>query len=1058
MKKNSILDEQEIRDLLLRAGRPLRLDDVLRIGHYSRKIKRDILAALHGLGESGFAVRIRGGGWIAAASLRTCAGRFAAQRSGAGFVSPEGAPETQDVYIAPEHAGGAWNGDRVEIVLLPGGGHARKEGMVLNVLERSCTHLAARVMHAQGRRLFCRPADPRMTFDLLVSAELPGYAPRPCDMLDVVPGQQLESEGLRPLWSGQATAFLGSETDAASQERLVKINYAIPESFPDNVTAAAERAAADTALSGLEDMRGELFVTIDGEDARDFDDAICVRHDPQGWRLLVAIADVSHYVRPGTPLDREAWERGNSFYFPLSVEPMLPGALCDGICSLRPGEERRCMAVDIRLDASGNCRSASFSNAVMISKARLTYRQVQAVLDAPGGEAALGLERAAPGVPAMLREAAALASVLIRWRAARGGLDLDLPEAEFTVSDDDGVRSVTGIRNRERLFSHRLIEAFMVRANECVAEYLSRKGAPFLYRAHPAPDQERMDALQRSLRAACPALDLPAGSPASPKWLQAVLGSAAGDNGPVVAGLVLRSMMQARYATEKEGHFGLASDCYCHFTSPIRRYADLENHRALKHALGLEPHGPALHDLQKSAEQCNRQERTAAAAEREMGRRMACLLLQPHAGETFSGVISAVTSFGLFVQFGNMPAEGMVRVETLPRDWYAFDDEGLALRGVQSGKAYRLGQRVTVRLIDTNIERLEINMELSDKDRQDKESGGSTDRDRGQKRGREEKGSGRRSAFARRAKRGRSDRDRRQMHGHDSRGDADRESIPGKKRFSRWQADEDPRGPQRGSRDDLQRDRAFRRHRDSEGRGKPFRDGDHPSGEGGDAFRKERRHDGPRAERHGGRRFGMEEGYPRREDHGGRRPAGRQGWDRERSRDEDRPFGDGRDTSRRERPFDDRPAKRRGREAFGREDRFAGDGGHGGRRTEGRQSWGRERFRDEDRPFEDRRGTSRRERPFDDRPAKRRGREASGREDRFAGDGRRGGQRPEERRGWGKGHARHEDRPFGGRGARRGPGGNRQERPSGGMPEDFFRIELENDEKKPVFRFGRRKK
>ena len=723
MKRQEDFDEQRLFDMLKHAGRPLRLDDILRIGGFSRKLKRDVQEALRDLARNGEAVRLEGGSWVLTEALKRRRGILAIQRSGAAFVTPEDAPARagQDIYIAPDDVGDAWNGDLVDVMLLPmkRGSLKKQEGRVIAVVRRGQTDIVARVLRPGNteQTLICRPADSRLGFDVLADVSGLPDKPEEGELLRVTVIEKLEEHGERHLWSGNAVAALGREDDAAVQERFTKLNNGIPTEFPDNVVAEADAAAAEpwNDKDALVDLRGAMLVTIDGEDARDFDDAVYACRTPEGWRLLVAIADVSYFVRPRTALDREARDRGNSYYFPMSVEPMLPEALCNGVCSLRPHEERRCMAVDMRLNENGDLTESHFFNAVMISRARLTYREVQAALAAPDGEAAAAMEKRAPGVPAMLREAAALADVLMERRHRQGALDFDIPEAEFLVEENNGISRVTGIRNRERLFSHRLIEAFMVRANEAVAEFLTRKNAPFLYRVHPSPGPDRLEDLYRSLRATDADLPLPRAAKAgTPVWLTHVLDAASGtDQSFIVSRLTLRSMMQARYSPEEDGHFGLASSCYCHFTSPIRRYADLVNHRALRYVLGLDTGGaiPAGHKLLETAEQCNSRERTATDAEREISRRMGCLLLQGHTGERFEGVISGVMNFGFFVELDGMPVEGMVRVETLGRDYYVFDEERQELRGERSGETFRLGQRVTVTLAGVHVGRLEIDLE-----------------------------------------------------------------------------------------------------------------------------------------------------------------------------------------------------------------------------------------------------------------------------------------------------------------------------------------------------------
>ncbi|MCQ2444086.1 MAG: VacB/RNase II family 3'-5' exoribonuclease [Mailhella sp.] len=915
MKKKDNLDEQLLIETLENAGRPLRLDDILRITGFSRKIKKDVLICLGDLAANGVLVRLQGGGWATASSMKTRTGRLAVQRSGAAFVIPEGeAPRSgSDIYIAAEHIGDAWNGDIVSVMLMPAkrGSSKGPEGRILSVIERGQTEIVARVLRpADGEGVFlCRPCDPRLGFDIAADASALEKRPEESELLRISVGGKTDDGGRRPLYAGTALSSLGQENDAFVQERLTKLNNSIPMEFPDNVLAEAEEAAASPALDeeGLADLRGEMLVTIDGDDARDFDDAVCASRDGDGWRLLVAIADVSHYVRPRTNLDREAFERGNSYYFPTSVEPMLPEVLCNGVCSLRPNEERRCMAADMRLDAGGNFVSVRFSNGVMVSKARLTYTEVQSALVDPEGDAARAIDERAPGVRAMLEDAADLADVLIERRRRQGGLDFDLPEAEFLVDGIriNGVSRVTGIRNRERLFSHRLIEAFMVRANEAVAEFLTKHDAPFLYRVHPAPGADRLEDLYRSLRSTDAELPLPhAAKTAVPNWIAHVLDAAAGtDQEFVVNRLTLRSMMQARYSPEEDGHFGLGSACYCHFTSPIRRYADLVNHRALRYVLGLETGGalPAGHRLLETADRCNEHERTATDAEREIGRRMGCLLLQGRTGDIFGGVVSGVMSYGFFVELDGMPVEGMVRVESLGRDFYVYDEERQELRGTHTGESFRLGQRVTVKLAGVHVGRLEIDLEYRNDD-EGRRPFRRRDDDRNDRRegGREGRG---RHAFADR----RGFRPRRDEDGQDFRS--------GKPRFER-------RGEGRP-----ERPHGFRPRRDDDAERRNRYASDAWGGEeaerGGRPFGERR---GFRSDRDGEGRDERPHGFkPRRDDEG-------RGFQSDKPRFERR-GRDGEDAGRR--PFHKDGGFGDRRRPFGRgDDRFADRRGHTGRREE----------------------------------------------------------------------------------------------------------------------------
>ncbi len=1058
MKKRELLDEQFLLDTIENAGRPLRLDDILRIGGFSRKLKREVIGALHDLAGEGRLVRLQGGGWAMTSAMKTTRGRLAIQRSGAAFVTPEGetAKSGKDIYIAPEYVGDAWNGDLVDVMLLPmkRGWEKGPEGRVIAVAERAHTEIVARVLRegSAENTAVCRPADSRLPFDVLADVSALEKMPEEFELLRVQMGETLDEGGRRPLWSGTAIASLGIENDAKVQEDLTKLNNLIPTEFPDNVVAEAEASAVEPFEDAdkLADLRGELLVTIDGEDARDFDDAVFVSREDENWRLLVAIADVSHYVRPRTALDREARERGNSYYFPTSVEPMLPEVLCNGVCSLRPNEERRCMAADMTLDRDGNLLDSRFVNGLMMSRARLTYKEVQAALEDPEGDAAAGIEERAPGVCAMLEDAAELADILMERRRRQGGLDFDLPEAEFVVDEVNGLSRVTGIRNRERLFSHRLIEAFMVRANEAVAEFLKKKEAPFLYRVHPSPGPDRLEELYRNLRATDADLPLPKAAKAGvPNWLHHVIEAAADtDQTFVVNRLVLRSMMQARYSPEDDGHFGLASSCYCHFTSPIRRYSDLVNHRALRYVLGLDTGGgiPAGHKLLEVADQCNSRERAATDAEREIGRRMGCLLLQGRTGEYFGGVISGVINFGFFVELDNMPVEGMVRVETLGRDYYIYDEERQELRGEHTGETFRLGQRVTVKLTGVHVGRLEIDLEYQ-KDEEGRRPFRRKDDDRAPRRPRPEGKFGKR---------------------HDDREDGDRRT--GRRAF----ADRKGFRPRFEKKDDeLARQRRYA----SESWG------------GEDEGREERRpfDRKPRFEREEGREGGFRkfDGEGEAESREFRKPFGKR-FDREDG--ERRPFRDHGFRPRFEKKWDnDGEMNESGEERSFRKPRFEREEGReGGFRKpfgsrfrkdgeEGR-SFERKPFRKFDdegeaesrefrKPFGKRFDREDGDRPFRkpfgsrfQREGEERGEGRSFRKD-FSRDDREGGfKKPFSSRF----HKDGEERSFGGKRFERDDHRHgkhehgHDKKKFHGAPDDFFRMDVEND--KPVHRFGKRQK
>jgi ribonuclease R len=490
------------------------------------------------------------------------------------------------------------------------------------------------------------------------------------------------------LKSARVVERLGHMGDARSVSLICIYTHEIPNVFSAEAVADAEAAQA-TPLGSREDLRDIPLVTIDGEDARDFDDAVYAEPDSDGYRLIVAIADVAHYVRPGGPLDRTAWERGNSVYFPDRVVPMLPEALSNGWCSLRPHEDRGCLFVDMKIDASGRKTSHRFGRGLMRSAARLTYEQVQAAQDESND---LGLP-----LPALYTAFKALLAA----RTARGTLDLDLPERKVVLDDAGKVLAITP---RPRLDSHRLIEEFMVLANVAAAEELENRHLPCMYRVHAPPSDEKLESLRTFLHGM--SISLPPSGQIHPRDLDAVLKAVADtEQAPLVNEVVLRAQSQAQYNPDNIGHFGLSLSRYAHFTSPIRRYADLCVHRALIRGLGVGPDGLGDAEAAKfedTADHITATERRAALAEREAIDRYLAAFMADKTGAQFAARISGVTKFGLFVTLAETGASGLVPLSALPDDYWIHDEATKSLTGRRTGMSYHLAQIVDVRLVEAS--------------------------------------------------------------------------------------------------------------------------------------------------------------------------------------------------------------------------------------------------------------------------------------------------------------------------------------------------------------------
>ena len=505
--------------------------------------------------------------------------------------------------------------------------------------------------------------------------------------------------------TGKIVEVLGQVEDPGVDGEVVARRHHLRKTFPESVRIYAARI--DRKIPENEIKKRERFdrpapVTIDGETARDFDDAIAVEEAPNGGcRLYVHVADVSYYVKADDAIDREAKARGTSVYFPDRVFPMVPERLADDLCSLRPGEDRLVQSVIIDYDKKGHVVATRFADGVIRSAARLTYTQVAEVLEGNGTRVPIPQD-----VVAMLKSAEILRARLEARRRARGSIDFDLP-APTILLDVEGV--MTGIKIEPRNRAHRMIEEFMLAANEAVAAWMSARHVPCLFRVHEAPDPVKIEGLAAFARSLGLTLRTKGGE-IRPADVQHLLDEAEGLPAlPVVTQIALRSMKQARYAPEDEGHFGLAAPHYLHFTSPIRRYPDLLVHRALRAARSRH-RSPVKGDLAELGESCSTLEREAETAERELVEWKKVKFLKGREGEAMDGLVTGVARFGLFVQLAGGIGEGLVRVGRLGDEWFDFDPVRHEMRGAKSGRTYRLGDgmRVKIDRVDTVLRRVDL--------------------------------------------------------------------------------------------------------------------------------------------------------------------------------------------------------------------------------------------------------------------------------------------------------------------------------------------------------------
>jgi len=604
----------------------------------------------------------------------------------------DGAPPHIHITSGPRSGPAPREGDRI-LAKLKRVGKARYEGAIIRTLKPGPSKILGLLESAKGGANL-RPTDKGSDKTWFIEKGDMGAA----KVGDLVLAETLPG-GRGTGHMARVAERIGALDDPKAFSLIAIHSQDIPVDFPDAAIKEAEDATIP-ALGKRTDLRDLALITIDGADARDFDDAVhaVADSDPKnkgGFIATVAIADVSHYVRPEGVLDRTARERGNSVYFPDRVVPMLPEALSNDLCSLRPDEDRACLAVRMVLDSNGRLLGHKFMRALMRSQARLTYTQVQTAMDGHPDEAT------APLVEPVIKPLYAAYDALKRNRHARGTLELDLPELQVQINEEG---KVTGITRRQRFDSHRLIEEFMICANVAAAEALEAKRAPAMYRVHESPPLDKLELLRESLDAL--GYKLAKGQTPKPTHFTGILEKAAGtESAQIVSDLILRSQAQAVYSPDNQGHFGLALERYCHFTSPIRRYADLLVHRSLVSAYGLGDGGlpgEQAARFEEFGQHISSTERRAIVAEREAKDRYLSAYMADRVGAEFAGRITGVKHFGLFVRLDETGADGLVPARTLPRDRYQHDEVHQRLVGAYDGMSYRLGDLVTTRLVEAN--------------------------------------------------------------------------------------------------------------------------------------------------------------------------------------------------------------------------------------------------------------------------------------------------------------------------------------------------------------------
>lgn len=725
---NPIPSRELILEELEKLGKPASLEQLWGVLQLHDEDEREALRRrMIAMSRDGQIISNRRGVYGLAAHMDLQRGRIQGHKDGFGFFIPDAGGD--DFYLSPREMANVFDGDKVLARHNGFDSRGRKEGTVVEILERRYKEIVGRYYKEQGFGLVV-PDSKRVTHEILI----PDGQSRSAEDGQFVVVELAEYPSRRRKAIGRVTTILGDVTTPGLEIDIALRSHDIPHLWPSAVNkemARFPKQVADSDTAGRFDLRDLPFVTIDGEDAKDFDDAVYARrHQKGGWTLYVAIADVSHYVQIGSALDEEAIERGTSVYFPGHVVPMLPEKLSNGLCSLKPEVDRLTMVCEMEIDASGEMQDFCFYEGLIHSHARLTYTEVadmvQQASSATGEKVKQKLRQRYKAVIGDLENLYSLYLALRAFREAAGAMEFASTETRIVFDEERKIREIVPVQRND---AHRLIEECMLCANVAAARLLEANKTPALYRVHEGPNPDKLDNLREYLQGQ--GLYLAGGDNPEPQHYAAVLQSIAQrPDRHLIQVMLIRSMMQAVYAPENLGHFGLGFEAYTHFTSPIRRYPDLLVHRAIRY-LVRNQQGPHLRrheaagklakskiypydqaDMDSFGETCSNAERRADAASYAVIDWLKCEYMQNRVGDEFEGSVSSVTSFGLFVELTDIYIEGLVHVTELSNDYYRFDPVHHCLQGERSGVVYRMGDSVRVKVVRVDLDDKKIDLAM----------------------------------------------------------------------------------------------------------------------------------------------------------------------------------------------------------------------------------------------------------------------------------------------------------------------------------------------------------
>lgn len=688
--------------LLSDQGIPLSADQIYLLLDISAD-ERDIFnRRLGAMERDGQLMRNRKGAFCLPDKIHLIAGTVFGHSDGFGFLQPDDKTKNpEDIFLGPKEMTLVMHGDRAMVRLAGLDRKGRPEGKLVEVLERANKTLVGRVIRAQGVTIVAAE-DKRISQDVLI----PYHLDMDAQVGQIVTVELTEYPSSHSSPMGKIVEILGNYADSGMEIEIALRKHHLPHQFNPAAVKQAEdfpRTVQAKDYKGRKDLRALPLITIDGETARDFDDAVFAEPQGKGWRLVVAIADVSFYVQPGDALDKEAYDRGNSVYFPRRVIPMLPEALSNGLCSLNPDVERLCMVCDMQVDSLGVVKQYQFYPSVMLSKARMTYTKVHALLQAE--DAALSEEYA--WLMPHLQHLNSVYKLMLTQREKRGAVEFESTETMMVFNDNGKIDKIVPVTRNE---AHKLIEECMLAANVCAADFLLTNEQTCLFRIHEGPTPEKLEALRLFMGEF--GFGVGGGEkPSAKDYAKLMQRIKARPDAQLLQTVMLRSMQQAVYSPDNVGHFGLAYDAYTHFTSPIRRYPDLLVHRAIKAV--VEGKRYQAKDWHQLGVHCSMTERRADDATRDVTNWLKCFYMQDKVGEVFSGTVAGVTSFGLFVALDEVYVEGLLHVTDLGNDYFIHDKARHEMVGERTGVRYRLGDRLTVKVVRVDLETARIDFTLA---------------------------------------------------------------------------------------------------------------------------------------------------------------------------------------------------------------------------------------------------------------------------------------------------------------------------------------------------------